>query len=155
MKRFLSLLTATLLSSSLLFAQEEAAETPAEPTGPWKKGAVLGLNFSQTYLENWQGGGQTAISGTALTNMFANYKKDKWSWENSFDAAYGLTRLGDNSVPFQKTDDRVEINSKVGRTWKNEMLSWTCAFTFRTQWDAGYDFSNTPSPLISDPFPPA
>lgn len=160
MKRNLILLALLWISIMPTFAQDEATATEEEAVteeekGPWKKGAVLGLNFAQTYLQNWQGGGQTAISGTALANLFANYQKDRWSWESSFNAAYGLTRLGDNSVPFQKTDDRVEINSKVGRTWKQEQLSWTSSFTFRTQWDAGYDYSVNPSPLISDPFAPA
>lgn len=156
----LALLT-LIFSYQLTYAQDPAGDAaPAEEaapaeTSPWKKGAVLGLNFAQTYLQNWQGGGQTAISGTALANLYANYAKDRWTWDNTFDAAYGLTRLGDNSVPFQKTDDRVEINSKVGRTWNNEKFSWTSAFTFRTQWDAGFDYSLTPSPLISDPFAPA
>jgi len=87
-------------------------------------------------------------------NLFANYKKDKWTWDNSFDGAYGLTSIGDNAI-FQKTDDRIEINSKLGRTTPVVNTFWAAMFTFRTQWDAGYDYASTPSPLISDPFAPA
>ncbi len=149
MKRLLLVLSIGLSSASLLGQDSTSAEAK-----PWKKGAVLGLNFSQTYLDNWQGGGQSAISGTALVNLFANYKKDKWTWDNSFDGAYGLTRIGDNAV-FQKTDDRIEINSKLGHTTPVANTFWTAMFTFRTQWYAGYDYGSTPSPLISDPFAPA
>ncbi|MEX2596702.1 MAG: DUF3078 domain-containing protein [Salibacteraceae bacterium] len=153
MKRF-GIASLSLLIAVVSFAQE-SEEPDSAKTGPWVIKTVLGLNFAQTYLENWQGGGQSAISGTTLANINANYKKGKWSWQNSLDAAYGLTRLGDNKVPFQKTDDRIEINSKVGRTLKADKLSWTGLFTFRTQWDAGYDYGEVPSPLISDPFSPA
>jgi hypothetical protein len=149
MKRLLLLLCIGLISATLVGQDSTSTEVK-----PWKKGAVLGLNFSQTYLDNWQGGGQSAISGTALVNIFANYKKDKWTWDNSFDGAYGLTRIGDNSI-FQKTDDRIEINSKLGHTTPVLNTFWAAMFTFRTQWDAGYDYGSTPSPLISDPFAPA
>ena len=112
------------------------------------------MNFSQTYLDNWQGGGQTSINGTVLFNYVFNYKKNKITWDNTIDGAYGLTRLGEAGV-FQKTDDRIEINSKLGRTTPIINTFWAAMFTFKTQWDAGYDYSQTPSPLISDPFAPA
>jgi hypothetical protein len=89
MKRLL-LIICLGLTMSTLTAQDSASVAE----NPWKKGALVGLNFSQTYLDNWQGGGQSAISGTALVNLFANYKKDKWTWDNTFDGAYGLTRIG-------------------------------------------------------------
>ncbi|HAQ70077.1 MAG TPA: hypothetical protein DCR48_03790 [Flavobacteriales bacterium] len=149
MKRLL-LIICLGLTMSTLTAQDSASVAE----NPWKKGALVGLNFSQTYLDNWQGGGQSAISGTALVNLFANYKKDKWTWDNTFDGAYGLTRIGENSV-FQKTDDRIEINSKLGHTTPMMNAFWTAMFTFRTQWDAGYDYGSAPNPLISDPFAPA
>ncbi len=152
MKLKLLLASALILASSLTYGQE------ADSTeGPWKKGGVFGLNFSQTYLENWQGGGQNAINGTALVNLFANYKKGKWTWDNSFDAAYGLTRIGteEEGAEVQKTDDRVEINSKLGHTTPIINTFYTALFTFRTQWDAGYDYSTTSNLPISDPLSPA
>lgn len=130
------------------------AQDSAKVESPWKKGGLLGLNFSQTYLSNWQGGGQNAINGTVLLNAFANYKKDKWTWDNTVDAAYGLTRLGEEGV-LQKTDDRIEINSKVGRETPVVNTYWAAMLNFKTQWDAGYDYGQTPSPLISNPFAPA
>lgn len=150
MKKLIMLATAAMLASTTS-AQTDSA---AAPVKPWKKGAVLGLNFSQTYLDNWQGGGQSAINGTALVNMFANYTKGKWQWDNTLDGAYGLTRIGEEGV-FQKTDDRIEINSKLGRSTKIENTFWTAMFNFKTQWDAGYDYGNATPILISDPFSPA
>lgn len=135
-------------------AQDPAPDTPAAPEGPWKKGGLAGLNFSQTYLSNWQGGGQNTINGTVIVNLYANYAKESWTWDNTFDAAYGLTRLG-KVGQLQKTDDRVEINSKLGHTTPVINTYWAALATFRTQWDNGYDYSASPSPLISDPFAPA
>ena len=112
------------------------------------------MNFSQTYLDNWQGGGQSAINGTVLLNSFANYSKGKINWENSIDGAYGISRIGEKGQ-LQKTDDRIEINSKLGINTPIPKTFWTALFTFRTQWDAGYDYAQTPLPLISDPFAPA
>lgn len=139
------------LSAANLCAQDA---TPPAETKPWTRAGLMALNFSQTYLENWQGGGQNAINGTVIVNYKANYAKDSWTWDNTFDGAYGLTRLG-KVGNLQKTDDRVEINSKVGRTTPLINTYWAALFTFRTQWDAGYDYTQTPSPLISNPFAPA
>lgn len=146
------LLAFCLAAGTVLCAQAQEDSTAAEE--PWKKGSIIGLNFSQTYLDNWQGGGQSAINGTALFNAFVNYKKGKISWDNTLDAAYGLTRIGEKGQ-VQKTDDRIEVNSKLGIKSPIPKTSWSALFTFRTQWDAGYDYAETPSPLISDPFAPA
>ena len=154
---FIPFLFAFCLCAVPTFAQDAADSSATEESAPepnWKKGAILGLNFSQTYLDNWQGGGQNAINGTVILNGFLNYKKGKLSWENSFDAAYGLTRIGEKGQ-VQKTDDRVEVNSKLGVKSPVPNTFWTAMFTFRTQWDAGYDYSQTPPSLISDPFAPA
>lgn len=124
---------------------------------PWKTGGVMGLNFAQTHLSNWQGGGSNAVSGTAILSLYANYKKEGWTWDNTLDAAYGQTRLGkaEDGAIFQKTDDRIEINSKLGHKTPVKKTYFAAIATFRTQWDAGYDYGSSPSPLISDPFSPA
>jgi hypothetical protein len=153
MKRFTFFMATAMITLSG-FAQTEVATPEETPASPWKKGGLIGLNFSQTYLNNWQGGGQSALNGTLLFNAFANYKKGKFTWDNIIDAAYGISRIGDKGL-VQKTDDRIEINSKLGRTTPVVNTFWTAMFTFRTQWDAGYDYSQSPSPLISDPFAPA
>lgn len=153
MNRILITLCFVVISIGL-WAQDAATQDTIGADTVWKTGGVLGLNFSQTYLEHWQGGGQTSINGASLITLFANYKKGKWSWENNFTGAYGITRIGDGGQ-IQKTDDRLEINSKVGRETNIKSVFWSALLTFRTQWDAGYDYTQNPSPLISDPFAPA
>ena len=55
----------------------------------WQKGGVATINFSQVSLTNWSAGGNSSASGVLLFKSFANYKKDKLSWDNSIDLSYG------------------------------------------------------------------
>ncbi len=53
-----------------------------------EKGGTFGLTLSQVSLTNWAAGGVNSISVNGMTNLFANYKKDKLSWDNS--PRYGI-----------------------------------------------------------------
>jgi hypothetical protein len=74
-----------------------------DSVGGWKKGAVIGINLNQASLTNWAAGGQNSFGVNGLTSIFANYKKDRMSWDNSLDVGYGLLRQGPNA-DFIKTD---------------------------------------------------
>lgn len=114
-------------------SQDEAA--PADTS--WKTGGTLGLNFSQVYLENWAAGGQSSVSGTALVNVFANYKKDNLSWDNTLDLAYGLLRQGDEGIVI-KTDDRIDFSSKFGYKASKKWY-YSGLVNFRTQFAPGFE----------------
>lgn len=94
-----------------LFAVSTAAKaqqtSDADAAEGWSKGGVLGLNMGQVALSNWQGGGQSSISGTSLLSLFRNYKQGKTAWDNSLDLAYGL--LSQDNGPFIKSDDSQHI----------------------------------------------
>jgi hypothetical protein len=102
----------------------------------WKNGGTFGLNFTQTYLDNWASGGQSSVSATALFSYFANYKKNKNNWDNTFDFAYGLLRQGD-AGQWIKTDDRIDISSKYGREASKNWY-YSALLNFRTQFAPGY-----------------
>lgn len=76
----------------------------AQKDSAWKVNGVLSVNGSQVALENWVGGGENAISVANLASLRANYKKEKTTWDNSLDLAYGLVKQGDKE--FRKTDDK-------------------------------------------------
>ncbi|NQX90700.1 MAG: DUF3078 domain-containing protein [Flavobacteriales bacterium] len=136
--------------TTTMATQEEA---PADTT--WKKGGTFGLNFSQTYLENWAAGGQSSISGTGLLSLFGNYAKGKHTWDNSLDLAYGLLRQGE-AGGIIKTDDRIDLSSKYGYK-ANEKWYYSGLLNFRTQFAPGYtivDGAETDD-LISDFLAPA
>lgn len=132
-----SVLTALLLSiSSMVSTAQDAPPATVTPAATsWKKGAVFNLNYSQTTLKNWAAGGEDNFALNALAKMFANYKKDKWSWDNDLTMGYGGVQT--TSRAWTKTDDRIELNSKIGRQI-SEKWYFSYFFTFRTQFVDGF-----------------
>jgi hypothetical protein len=80
---------------------------PAKKDTSWKIAGYFGLNFSQTALSNWQGGGQDNIAGNAILNIQAVYKKGKSEWLNKLDAQYGLIKANGDRL-FKKNIDQLE-----------------------------------------------
>jgi hypothetical protein len=118
----------------------------------WRKGGLFSLNFSQVSLTNWASGGQNSISGTAIVNYFANYKRGKNAWDNTIDLGYGLTRQG-REAKVLKNDDKIDISSKYGRQ-ASEHWYYTVLGNFRSQFTKGYSYPND-SIAISKFFAPA
>lgn len=114
-----------------------AAPVGLEQDSIWSLGGTFGLNFNQSYFSNWAAGGQNSISITGLASLYANYKKDRHSWTNTLDLAYGLIAQ-DNNSPI-KTDDRIDFTSKYGYE-ASEGSAWYYSglFNFRTQFDEGF-----------------
>ncbi len=139
MKRIISFSIGFLILSALTIHGQDTVKT-------WKTGGALGLNINQVALKNWAAGGENSIAVSGLVSLFANYKKDKVSWDNSLEIGYGLVKQGD--IPFRKSDDKFILTSKWGREFvKNWKYS---AFAeLRTQMTNGYDYSKTPKQTIS------
>tara|TARA_B110000967_G_scaffold122752_1_gene125260 strand:+ start:267 stop:1217 length:951 start_codon:yes stop_codon:yes gene_type:complete len=148
-KILLSILVITALSSIGNTQQTSEEVTKKIDTGAmvksdekaeegWNKGGVFGVNFGQVHLENWQGGGQSNISVNSLFSSFRNYKKGKIAWDNSLDVAYGIVSL--DGADFVKSDDRIELNSKYGRQFKNnKKLYYSGLVNLRTQFAPGFN----------------
>lgn len=115
----------------------------AQKDTSWKTGGVVDLKFTQVALTNWAGGGQNSIALNTAVNLFANYKKDKLSWTNTLDLAYGLFNQS-KSPYWAKNDDRIELNSKFGR-FASRNFDYTAFLSFRTQFAPGYK-----DPLVMD-----
>jgi hypothetical protein len=127
MKKIIMIVT-VLVAAGALFAQEEESAI-------WKKGGQGALNFSQTALSNWSGGGMNAISLNSYVSLFANYRKDAAAWENMLDLAYGIVRQGSE---MQKTDDKIDLASKF--TYKiSQSWGFSGLLGFKTQMTPGYD----------------
>ncbi|MEN8786364.1 MAG: DUF3078 domain-containing protein [Flavobacteriales bacterium] len=119
------------------------AQSDEKSEDGWKKGGTFAVNFGQVALSNWQGGGQSSVSGNSLMSLFANYKKGKRAWDNSLDLAYGL--ISQDNGPWIKSDDRIELNSKYGQQFKkNKKLYYGGLLNFRSQFAPGFgDATNT------------
>lgn len=104
--------------------------------GQWRRSGVFSLNMSQVSLTNWAAGGFNTVSGIAMFNGAANWKKGKRAWDNSLVLAFGGQQIQDADPT--KTDDRIELNSKYGYDIGNH---WYLAgvFQFRTQFTEGFD----------------
>ena len=147
MKHFYSFIL-FLIIVQFSFAQNS---TSADSVKHWKFGGTYSFTINQVSLTNWQAGGENSVSGNTILNVFGNYSKNKFSWNNNLTLAYGLSQIGDESL--RKTDDRIEFNSSVGYT-ATKNWDYTAFAIFRSQFTDGYDYPND-SDLISTFFAPA
>lgn len=124
----------------------------------WKLGGQFNLNINQGSLSNWSAGGDKfSFSLNSYLNLFAFYKKNKNSWDNNLDLAYGIVNT--TSLGSRKASDRIDFLSKYGYAispkWNASAL-----FNLRTQFAKGYAYSKTAagldtSSVISKSFAPA
>lgn len=122
-------------ADSTVFQRFKADKANPSDTA-WKVGGNFGLQFTQASYSNWQAGGANSFSGNALFSSFANYDNGgKWKWYNSLILAYGLNFQEELTI---KTDDRIELESRVDRTISK---NWNASalLNFRTQFDEGFE----------------
>ena len=75
--------------------EKELKEVNIDTMLGWKKGGVVIINMSQTSLTNWAAGGQSAVSGNSLVNLYLNHKKAHSAWDNSLNLAwYAISGIG-------------------------------------------------------------
>ncbi|WKZ67227.1 MAG: DUF3078 domain-containing protein [Flavobacteriales bacterium] len=109
--------------------------------GKWQRSGVFNINMTQVNLTNWAAGGFSSVSGIALFNGTANWKKGRRAWDNSLVLAFGGQHIHNGTDP-QKTDDRIELNSKYGYELNK---AWYLAgvLQFKTQFTEGFDANGT------------
>ncbi len=102
----------------------------------WRKGGIYGINISQGSLSNWAAGGDNfSLSVNSLLSLFAFYKKEKSSWDNTFDLNLGYVNT--TSLGSRKNDDRFDFLSKLGHAL-NPKLNLATLFNMRSQIFRGY-----------------
>lgn len=118
----------------------------------WKKGLLYNLTFSQASLSNWSAGGDNfSLAVGSVLNLYANYKKDKNSWDNSFDFNFGY--VNSTSLGSRKNDDRFDFLSKYGHSL-NGKLNMAALINLRSQFFKGYTYESTGRSLASNLFAP-
>ncbi|MBK6380521.1 MAG: DUF3078 domain-containing protein [Chitinophagaceae bacterium] len=171
MRKLFLIIGVLLIFSTALKAQDptikdlknEAAKSiPKDPKDTaakkWKLGGLFNLNINQGTQSNWSAGGDKfSFSLNAYLNVFAFYKKNKSSWDNNLDLAYGIVNT--TSLGSRKASDRIDLLSKYGYALAPK---WNVAalFNLRTQFAKGFAYSKTPagkdtSTVISNTFAPA
>lgn len=112
------------------------------PVQHWILGGNANLDMSQVALHQWSTGGQSTISLLSGLNLFANYKGDKFKWENTATFRYGVIRQGDytDTVEFRPNEDKIELNSTYGRTIFGN-FSTSVMGNFKSQFAKAYEWS--------------
>lgn len=120
-------------------ADKSIKKDPADTTQKvWKKGGIYGINISQGSLNNWAAGGDDfSLSVNSILSLYAFYKKDKHSWDNTLDFNLGYVRT--SSLGSRKNDDRLDLLSKYGYAL-NSKLNVAGLFNFRSQFFKGYTY---------------
>jgi hypothetical protein len=140
------------LMFTIIFSNGQQAK---KDTSYWKKQGFLGLNFSQTALSNWQGGGQDNITFTGIINCEANYKKGKHEWNNKIDIQYGIILQGQSKF-WKKNADQILAVSQYNTLAFKKYWFYSAMADFRSQLSPGYDYSgDTSRKVISNWMAPA
>ena len=143
--RYLILLT--LLTSSVLVNAQEQDST-------WKRGGNIAFFLQQVGQKNWAGGGQNSIAYGANLTLFANKIKEEYTWNNSFEAGYGLIKK-EEFTGVRKNLDFFVLQSRYGY-FISENWQLSAALDFRSQFTEGYNYKSIPATnevqeiLISD-----
>jgi len=148
MKRF-SLFILIIISGHLV------AQNKVDTLKYWKKGGDFSVSFSEVSFSNWAAGGKNSVSGVGVFNSFANYAKERMSWDNTLNFGYGLMKEQQRTLI--KSEDKFEINTKLGYKM-TETGKWFFSglANFRTQFADGFNYSNINQPVrISSLLAPA
>ena len=159
------LLLVPLAYSLISFAQDEKVKKlrseserniskDANDTIPklWKKGGLISVNLAQGSLSNWAAGGENfSLAVNSLVSLYAFYKKEKRSWDNTFDLNLGYVKT--TSLGARKNDDRFDLLSKYGYALTPK-LSIAGLFNVRSQFFKGYTYSNNIKTFSSNFFAP-
>jgi len=121
-------------------AMQTALPPDTVPDG-WTKSGIFNINMTQVNLTNWAAGGFSSVSGIAMFNGTANMKRGRKAWDNSLVLAFGGQHVHNGTAP-QKTDDRIELNSKYGYELKKS-LYLAGVFQFRSQFTEGFNADGT------------
>jgi hypothetical protein len=139
MKKFI-LFFALIIQCHNLYAQEPTTENTKNSV--WTKGGTFTFLLNQSAFENWVAGGVSSVSGTVGINYDINYLKEDWSWDNKIIASFGITKIKGQDI--QKSDDRLEWNSVVGKKAKG-FWYYSAFLNFKTQFTDDLD-SDTEGP---------
>lgn len=132
--------------------KKDAVKETENPNG-WKKGGEGILNFSITnFNNNWQGGNQDAIAINANLGTFANFRKNKFTWNNNLRLGFGVIKL--DSLDFRKADDLILFESTAGYAFTEKVFG-VGFLDFTTQFANGYDYTAADAPLVSKLLSPA
>ena len=142
MRKILLTFLAISFATTILAQEEEKS--------PWACTGVVGLNASATGLVNWSAGGNNNVNGVAFGKVRLLYQENNLSWETNVDLEYGLSYIEQDYDAFQKSSDKLNLNTKFG--WQfHKAWFLTASADFKSQFAPGrkYGQSEDYDPIIS------
>ena len=141
-----ALLLLFCLPVATLFAQDEV------PASPWEHGLTGAANLTQVALKDWAQGGEDALAWTLTLNGKSTYASDKIDWNNTYQFAFGQSKLGDQDI--RKTDDKIALGTTL--TYKvGTLINPYIGATLKTQFARGYNYGGAEPTGISQFIDPA
>lgn len=113
---------------------------------PWELGGNGTFGFTQTYLNNWKAGGNSAFSILTVLKGYANYTSNKTKWENTGEFRNGWIRQGGTVKQTQKNDDKLELISRFGLSAFKKWY-YSTEVDFVTQFFNGYNYPDKTKPI--------
>lgn len=140
-----------LVAPLAAFCQEPSTQPD---TLVWRKKLNFAVNLNQaSFSSNWKAGGINAFGFNSLFNYKASYKKDRNTWDNDIDLAYGF--VNNSGMGSRKTIDRIYLDTKYGYAL-SDIWSVFTSLNFLSQFANGYNYTDDgQKELISAPFAPA
>ena len=121
------------------FANAPEEEVPAPKPVYWTKSSVFDLGLNQTSFSNWAAGGFKNITLSSAIDAKADYAKNLASWNNRLQLEYGFIWSEDKKNVFQKSNDRIYLESKFAyKTAPESKWNWTASYDFRSQFTDTY-----------------
>lgn len=115
-------------------------------TSFWKWGGMGSLQFGQTALVNWAGGGSSQIAVGIRAYFYANLSKKRHLWENSFDGNWGIVKFKGEGP--QISQNLFNINSQYGYKLKKDLYLSGLA-NIQSPFSKGFDYSEEPNLFIT------
>jgi len=132
----LPLLLAACAFTLYVSAQEEEKDKPKDG---WSTAGTASILFNQAaFNHEWQGGGVTNVAGNLTASYDFNYRKGALTWDNKIMADYGATKIK-NQEYVQKTNDRLEFTSNIGKQIGESNWYYSGILNFKTQFDSGFE----------------
>lgn len=120
---------------------EEKQSQPEQIETVWAESAVTTVLFNQSaFNKEWQAGGVSNVSGNINLNYNLNYNKNGVNWDTKVTAEYGAAKI-QTKDNLQKTNDRLEVISVIGKKIKSSKWFYSGMFNFKTQFDSGFEAS--------------
>ena len=105
----------------------------------WRNSGKTAFLINQTAFSNWISGGENSVAATLSVDYNLNYYKNGWSWDTKMVGSFGVNKNSDSKF-FKKIDDRIEINSVMGKKFIDE-FSFSSFLNFKTQFAKGFKYS--------------